>query len=134
MADDVYRPGVQHPEEWRADLNPDAIAGPNPGLPGAHPEKAGPTANDDKEAHRLLPDFGDDDLKRIPILPEGSWLKQGATYLDLSHRDQGPFTAGANMVAGPGNRYIPKSEVDYPLWNRLAGVTDPARLDQASGA
>ena len=60
--------------------------------------------------------------------------EQGATYLDLSHRDRGPFTAGADMVAGPANRYVPKSEVEYPLWNRLVGVADPARLDQTSPA
>ncbi len=130
MADRVFRPGVQHPEQYRVDLNPDALAGPNPGLPGAHPEKAALTAHDLKDLHRRLGDFLDDELKNVPILPEGSWLKQGATYLDLSEAHPQPFTAKGNKVAGPRNRYVPKSEVDYVLWNRLAGVQDPDRLDQ----
>jgi len=29
--------------------------------------------------------------------------------------------------------YIAKKLVDYVTWNRLVGVTDPARLDEANG-
>jgi hypothetical protein len=32
------------------------------------------------EAHRLLGDFTDDQLKQIPLLPDGSRLEQDATY------------------------------------------------------
>ena len=35
------------------------------------------------------------------------------------------------MEAGPDNLYVPKTEVHYQLWNRLIGVTDPARTGQA---
>jgi hypothetical protein len=32
------------------------------------------------------------------------------------------------MVAGPDNRYVNKSDVDYELWNRLIGVENPERI------
>ena len=133
MADNVYRPGVQHPDEWRADLNPDALAGPNFGEPGEHPEKELLRAYDVTEIQRTLREMGDDDLKAILVVPEGAWLRQGSTYLDLHDPGRREFTAEGNMVAGPQNWYVPKSETDYVLWNRLSGVTDPARLDEAGG-
>lgn len=131
MPDNVFRPGVQHPEEWRADLNPDAIAGPNQGLSGNHPERDMPTAYDLKDVHRRLKAMSDDELRGIPVVPDGSWLKQGSTYIDLTDAGCREFTARGDMVAQAGHYYVPKSEVDYPLWNRLIGVTDPDRLDQA---
>jgi hypothetical protein len=133
MSDNVYRPGVQHPEEWRADLNPDAIDGPNFGEPGEHPEKDLLRAYDVKEIQRALRDMNDDELKALLVLPEGAWLKQGSTYVDLHDPQRREFTAQGNMVAGPDNWYVPKSETDYVLWNRLLGVTDPSRLDQPGG-
>ena len=132
MPDNKFRPGVQHPEEYRYDLNPDAVSGPNPGLPGAHPEKAALTAYDLKDVHRDLAELEDDELRSIPVLPEGSWLKQGATYVDLKDPGRHEFTATGDMVAGPANRFVPKSEIDYVLWNRLIGVKDPDRLDEAA--
>jgi len=65
MSDNVYRPGVQHPEEWRADLNPDAIDGPNFGAPGEHPEKDLLRAYDVKEIQPALRDMNDDDLRSM---------------------------------------------------------------------
>jgi hypothetical protein len=127
----VFRPGVQHPDEFRADLNPEAFTGPNPGLPGPHPEKDTLTAYDLKDVHHRLSDFRDDELKAIPVLPTGSPLRQGATYIDVRDENRRPFTATADMVARPANRYVPKSDVDYVLWNRLIGVHNPERLDQA---
>jgi hypothetical protein len=38
------------------------------------------------------------------------------------------------MEVGPDNWYVPKSEVDYQLWNRLIGVTSPERLGDADEA
>jgi hypothetical protein len=35
------------------------------------------------------------------------------------------------MVSSENNGYVPKSEVDYILWNRLISVDDPERLDEA---
>jgi hypothetical protein len=35
------------------------------------------------------------------------------------------------MEAGPENWYVPKSEIDYQLWNLLIGVDNPERLGRA---
>ena len=128
MSDKVPRPGAQHPDEWRGDLNPDPMAGQNYGTTGKHPEKWAPTAYEVKEVHRRLRDWTDDDLKQIPVVPAGSRLEQGATYIDLAAAHPAEFTATADMEAGPQHCYVPKSEVDYQIWNRLIGVAEPERL------
>jgi len=134
MTQKVYDPSTKHPPEYQRDLNPDAAAGINYGSVGPHPEKDNPrTAYDVKEAHRLLRDFTDDQLKQIPILPVGSRLEQDATYLDLADPDRREFKATSGMDAGPGRLIVPKSEVDYQLWNRLRGVADPARTGAVQG-
>ena len=75
--------------------------------------------------------FSEDELKQIPILPSGSRLRQGATYVDLRDPSRHEFTALGNTEAGPGNRYVAKDSVDYVIWNRLIGVQNPERLQQA---
>jgi hypothetical protein len=37
----------------------------------------------------------------------------------------------ADMTASSENWYVPKSGVDYELWNRLIGIQNPERLYQA---
>ena len=131
MTERAFRPEEKHPEEWRQDLNPDVMAGQNIGLAGPHPEKDAATAYDIKAIHRQFHGFTDDELKRIPILPQGARLEQGATYVDLQDEGLEEFSATGDMEAGPGNWYVPKSEVDYQLWNRLIGLTNPERLGEA---
>jgi len=41
------------------------------------------------------------------------------------------FKARADMVAGNDNWYVPKSEVNYQLWNRLIGVQNSERTGDA---
>jgi len=128
MTQKVYDAGDKHPAEYQKDMNPEAAAGINYGGVGPHPEKGEhKTAYDLKEVHRRLGNYTDDQLKRIPILPEGSRLEQDATYLDLADPEPKEFKATSGMHARSGQFLVPKSEVDYPLWNRLRGVTDPAR-------
>jgi hypothetical protein len=62
------------------------------------------------------------------VLREGSRLDQGATYVDLHSEHPEEFTALADMVALGDNWLVPKSRIDYTPWNRLLGVTDPARV------
>ncbi len=52
-------------------------------------------------------------------------------YVDLQDQSLSEFKARGDMVAGPENRYVPKSEVGYQLWNRLIGVAEPGRLGDA---
>jgi hypothetical protein len=112
----------KHPEQYQQDLNPDAMAGQNIGLGEADPAKFARTAHDLKPLHRRFRDISDDDLKQIPVLPEGSRLQQGATYFDLEDPDRGEFTAMGYMKAGRHNWYVAKDDVPYELWNRLKRV------------
>jgi hypothetical protein len=131
MTEKHFHPGDQHPEEWRRDLNPDPMAGQNTGREGTEQAKDAATAYEVKEIHRQFHGFTDDELKRIPILPRGARLEQGATYVDLQDPQLMEFKAIGDMSAGPNNWYVPKSEVDYQLWNRLIGITNPERLGDA---
>lgn len=120
MPEKIPRPGVQHPPEWRQDLNPTPMGGQNIGTANPHPEQGARTAYDVKELHDQL-QLLDEDLKQIPILPEGSRLEQGAVYLDLRRTEDGEFAARGDMVVPPGSWYVPKSSVSYDVWNRLLG-------------
>jgi hypothetical protein len=133
MPDADLRPENPHPPEWQRDLNPDFLAGQNFTVGNADAGQDWPTAYDVKKLHRVLSEILDDDeLAQVPVLPPGTRLEQGAIYLDLRHRPAVPFTATANMEAGPGNWYVPKAPVDYRIWNRLIGVQNPARLDESA--
>jgi len=125
----AFRPGEQHPEEWRADLNPQAMAGQNTASGFVDPGVR--TAYDVKEAHRMLEGITDDGLKQIPVLWPGTRLEQGGTYIDLRDPDRREFTATGDMTASSDNWYVPKDGVDYELWNRLIGIDNPERLYQA---
>ena len=123
----AFRPGEQHPEQWREDLNPNRMAGQNVGI-GDQPSR---TAYDLKDAHRMLEGITDDGLQQIPVLWPGTRLEQGATYIDLRDPQRREFTATGDMEAGRDNWYVPKSGVDYQLWNRLIGIDNPERLYSA---
>jgi hypothetical protein len=133
MPDKMFRPGQQHPDGWRDELNPNRMAGQNLGLENPHPEQDSRTAYDLKDAHRLLEGITDDGLKQIPVLPEGARLEQGATYIDLRDPRRQEFTATGDMVADRDHWYVPKDAVDYQLWNRLIGISNPERLYTAPG-
>jgi hypothetical protein len=132
MTSHIYRPEDKHPEPYQQDLNPDASKGINWGLVGPHPQKETPrTAYDVKGAHHLLENLPDDDLQRIPILPSGVRLESNATYINLRELNPIEFTAEGNEEVGPDDWIVPKSEVDYQLWNKLIGVSNPARTGEA---
>jgi hypothetical protein len=131
MQEKSFHAGEQHPEEWRRDLNPDANAGVNYGQSGQDAVQDARTGYDIKELHDALPDFSSDELKQIVVLPAGTRLLQGATYIDLRTPDRREFKATGDMEAGPGNWMVPKSEVDYQTWNKLIGVTNPERIGEA---
>ena len=132
-AENTKEPWELHPDEYEVDLNPRGGAGLNVDLKGPQPMLSDNvrTAYDIKSLHRRLDEYTDDQLKSIPILPEGSPLEQGATYINLRDVEPKEFTARAGMIAEPGQWIVPKNEVDYLLWNRLIGVKNPERLGEA---
>lgn len=115
----------KHPDEWQGDLNPNHMAGQNISDASIDQEQGLQSAYDVKQVHRSLSHLPDDDLKRVPILPQGARLQQGATYIDLRTDSHEEFTAMGDMVAESGHWYVPKDQVPYPLWNRLIGEEKP---------
>jgi hypothetical protein len=118
----------KHPEPYQDDLNPQAIAGQNLGIPETQPAKHGSTAYDVKPAHERFKRFSADELKQLRILPIGSRLEQGATYIDLNNLDLGEFTAMGDMHVSQQNWLIAKKDVHYELWNRLLGSEPSERI------
>ena len=131
MTDRQTRAGDQHPEEWRRDLNPDPGAGLNRGGAPLGADDQTRSAHEHKNLHRSIEGFSDDELRRIPIVPAGERLRQGAVYIDLRSHDRQEIRARGDMEAGPDNLYVPKDEVDYQLWNKLTGVDNPERTGDA---
>jgi hypothetical protein len=85
------------------------------------------TAYDVKDVHRALSGFSDDDLKQIPIVPEGTHLEQGATYIDLAEEPVTEVKVNAGVVTRAGQFYVPKNRVPYTIWNRLIGEAKPGQ-------
>jgi hypothetical protein len=126
MTSHIYRPEHKHPEPYQQDLNPDASKGLNWSLAGQHPEKnEPPTAYSAKEVHRWLSDVSDDELKQIPLMPAGARLEASAHYLNLAERCE--FKAEGDETVLEDQFIVPKTEVDYQLWNWLRGVEDEGR-------
>ena len=135
MVDNTVPVEQKHPEEYQQDMNKEPFSGNNWGQEGPHPEKdAENIALHIKEIHNRYPELTNDELRQIVVIPAGHRLEQNATYLDLKADKPEEFTATADMVAGDNNWYVPKSETDYQLWNRLIGVDNPERTGQANDA
>jgi hypothetical protein len=118
--------GVEkHPEELRADLNPDALAGQNIGT--GRPEQAGALLYDVKDAHTRFAELSAAELKRVRIVPPGSRLLNDATYIDLNDPERREFTATGEMEVGDDGLIVAKADTDYELWNRLRRVPEPYR-------
>lgn len=121
------RPNDRKDDEFQQDLNPDPRAGNNVSV-ADEPGRFDRSAADIKDLQQHLSDYTAEELRQIPILPAGTRLKQGATYINLLDPLRAEFTAMANQTADEGDYVVPKSQMPYELWNRLTGVDDPARL------
>ena len=115
------RPTDAKADEWDKDLHPHSA------VDETQVEKNAPNASEQKELYGYLEGYTDDELKQIPVLSVGTRLKQGATYIDLADPERKEFKAMGGMEVGADNKYVPKTEVDYQLWNRLTGVQDVNR-------
>ena len=128
------KPQVQrkHPDEWQQDLNPDQLAGQNIG-PSSDTASSDGTAAPLATAFHLRKrgyDVGgldDEELKQIPLVPDGRRLQQGATYVNLAEEPPREFTATGDMTADTGDAYAPKDRVPYEIWNRLIGEPKPGQ-------
>ena len=121
----------KHPDEWQQDLNPAHMAGQNIGGDEAGGD-SGMTAFHLRKRGNLPGDLGrgrvsDSDLKRVPVLAEGTRLQQGATYVNLAESAPREFTSTAEMSAAPGDAIAPKDRVPYEVWNRLIGEPKPGQ-------
>ncbi len=127
MAKTTPAAGAKRPAEGCTDPSPRALAGQNAVSAGPRTEQRAASAYEVKDLHRRLRDaFSDEELKRIPVLPNGARLEQGATYIDLRQADARQFTARTDQMAGPGNWYVLKRSVGYDIWNRLLDVVAAA--------
>lgn len=78
-------------------------------------------ASASKDVVNKLPDLSSEELAQIAVLEPGTPLEQGSTYLDLSKRAQGPFTAVGGQQAEKSQRLVAHKTTDYETWNRLIG-------------
>jgi hypothetical protein len=128
--------GIEHPEaEFAGDLAPETPTAAPRGHSHADESRL---AIDDKALHERLPNLTDDELARLPVVRAGTALDQGGVYLDLNDPRRQPFKAIGGERAEKRNRYIAKHDVDYRLWNRLAGqestpvIERPATQEQTA--
>lgn len=117
----------KHPDEWQQDLNPNHLAGQNIGPASEERIQPERTAFHLRKAGHDLGRLDDDELKQVPVLPEGTRLQQGATYVDLAVDPLHEFTARGDMSAGTTNAFVPKDRVPYEIWNRLIGEPKPGQ-------
>ena len=121
VQEDAHQRQPKHPGDMAARLGNDS-SGQSSGPEVLERELAIPTAYDVKEVNRALAsDFTDDDLKQIPVLPQGAALEQGATYVDLAATPREEFKINAGHHADAGHWYVPKNKTPYEIWNRLIG-------------
>lgn len=114
-------------DEYDRDLRPDPLAGQNIGQVSDDSLRPHRSAFDLKPIHRALHGWPDEELKAIPVLEEGSPLRQGATYINLADAGRREITARGDMRVGPGEAFVPKDDVPYTTWNRLRGEDSPER-------
>jgi hypothetical protein len=117
----------KHPAEWQDDLNPSHLAGQNIGPRSDESRAPQRTAFHLRKGGAELGGIDDNELKQVPLMPEGARLQQGATYVDLNAPEPREFTASGNMTAGANDAYAPKDRVPYEIWNRLIGEPKPGQ-------
>jgi hypothetical protein len=118
---------VSHPDEWQRDLNPHHLAGQNIGMASDIETRGDRTAFNLRKQGWQPGDLDDNELKQIPLVPEGRRLQQGATYVDLAAGRRQEFTATGDMLATGDHAYVPKDRVPYEIWNRLLNDEKPGQ-------
>jgi hypothetical protein len=114
------RPHDQKDDQYQQDLNPNPKAGFNIGADGEKPGRFERTAADINTLAQQMAGYSDEDLNRIPVLKPGTRLEQGAKYINLKDPARKEFVGMASDSVDEGDYIVPKSQVGYDLWNRLA--------------
>ena len=122
--------GDRQSDQWQEDLNPNPMAGQNHGVETNQEGRYDLTAYEIDELSNKLEGFSDEELKRIPILKPGTRLQQAATYINLNDPLRQEFTGMGDMSVEENNFIVPKSRVNYQLWNRLIGVENTERTGE----
>ena len=117
----------KHPDQWQPDLNPDHMAGQNIGPPADELASSRTTAFHLRKQGQAVGGLDDEELKQVPLVPVGSRLQQGATYVNLADDSCREFTATAEITASSEDAYAPKDRVPYQIWNRLIGEPKPGQ-------
>lgn len=115
------RPHDRQNDEYQQDLNPDPKAGFNIGIEGEKPGRFERTAADIASLPQQMEGYSSEDLNRIPVLKPGTRLEQGAKYINLKDPARQEFVGMASDAVDEDDYIVPKSQVGYDLWNRLAG-------------
>jgi hypothetical protein len=76
-------------------------------------------AIDVRAHHRILQAMSEDDLGRMPLLPEGQRLTRYREHLDLHDPARANFLAEGTEVVKPGQRIVAKADVPADIWDRL---------------
>jgi hypothetical protein len=76
-------------------------------------------AVDVRPHHRILHAMSEEDLARIPLLPEGERLTRYKEHLDLHDPARANFLAEGTEVVKPGQRIVAKADVPREIWERL---------------
>jgi hypothetical protein len=117
----------KHPDPWHEDLSPGHMAGQNVGRGSDEVGSEHMTAFHLRKRGRSLNGLEDDELKQMPLVPAGTRLQQGATYVNLATDSPLEFTATGEDVAAPDDAYVPKDRVPSEIWNRLIGEPKPGQ-------
>jgi hypothetical protein len=71
-----------------------------------------------KQVYSLLPDWHKDELRRLFFAAPGTRLKQGDVYVDIRTPERGELTAHGEEEVHE-ELLVPKTAVDYEIWNKL---------------
>ena len=83
------------------------------------------TGTEIKQVYEMLPEWHKDELRRLFFVAPGTRLTQGGVYLDLRTPDRGALTAHGEEIVHD-ELLVPKSAVDYEIWNKLLNKPSPA--------
>ena len=81
-------------------------------------------ALDVRAQHRILQELTDDELARIPLLPQGERLARYKEYLDLHDPAKANFLAEGSEVVRPGQRIVARQSASKAVWEDLLAACD----------